>query len=793
MPAIQPYKSEPNKAKEFSGIFTAIVESSDPVTFNVVVCPVTTESISRQRLQGIPLSHCFASLFGFKDCNIPQPGMSVLCYQVQPTTCYIIGVIPAGETGSINYPSRSHIGQGDTIVDQANIQDYGNDPVKMIFNNVRRPTDVVDGEHVIANDFGVLVALFQQMAVLKGSELAQVQTHLLDDLVRIISHNYQHWTALGEYKIYHDGKALLAEFGATHIPNETYGQPVRTTETNVSPFVEDDKSTADDKEDFFKFTGNERIQAIERFKVYLGRLGDFINAFISIPDSNVLPDLDGTQPTKPDLGAFNFHLGLDGGVHLRSIKEIFIEKVNWIRVPQRILNPEDPTGDNASQITYPIKKEFEFNNSYTLNDNPFLYYLQLRDYVAYTTQVLNYENLLQHKKDFYVNSDITKESSLNSIGNIDPQTPANNQANYQLRTAGIYFMDNGGFMIRDSFGSAIISEGGNIYIQPAKNLYLQPLGSLIGKIGQFVSIAANNDIDFSSTTGGIRYKSDLAQYFYSDDSGIVFQANGNTPSTGIPDPTSEAIETIGGIVFKSKLGIYNFAESDILQYAKQNLVLKSDDTLQIQAATNLILTSSNSCLIGAQSTLYMASEGSAELVATGSVAMGGAAGTAIGQKDQFLGLTYIPNDPYVDPIKGALDIASLVNPIQSILSKNVLQTVDSFQNESAFQKLNFRFLSTSKYGSITELSDPIPQTIAQQQDLQINSGLYTTWQESSVNGSFPYPGADLFDAIYVVSEGFNNLQTYPGSNDLAEKANGINQPTNISNSSLMDYSILKLL
>jgi hypothetical protein len=780
-----------DKAKEFSGLFTAVVESSDPITYNVVVCPINNEATSSTRFQAIPLSSCFANLFGFKSCYLPQPGMTVLCYKNTFTQCFIIGATPNTDLGYIDYPGRSHIGQGDSIVDSGNLQGYGTDVGKALFQNMRRPTDVNDADHVVANEFGVMMALFQHMAHLKGSELAQVQCHLLDDLVRIISHNFQHMTALGDYNIYHDGKALLAEFAATHIPQETYGFPIRTQDVAVKPFTEPGINTADDSIDFYTQTTNERVKAIERFKSYLGRLGDFINVFLTIPDKTNIPDLDGTLPKTPDLGAFNFHLGTDGGTHFRTIKDVFIEKVNWIRVPQRIRTPEDPTGDDASNITYPVKKEFEFDNSFTVQGNPFMYFLQLRDYVAYTMQTLNYSNINQHEKDFAINEDITKESPINNIGNVDPQTPAKNQAAYTLRLSGFYLMPNGGFLLKDAWGSAIVSEGGNIYIQPAKDLILQPLRNLIGKIGQFVSIASNNDIDLSSTTGGIRFKSDLAQYFYSDNSGLIFQANGNTPSIGTPKGNSGAIENVGGIVFKSTLGIYNYATTDILQYAANNLVLKSDNLLQEQGSL-IQISSNNTIEIAAETLLGLYSVGSAILASSGFCAVGGAGSTAFGQKGEWMGFSYIPNDPYVDPIKGALDIPSLVAPASTLISTNVLQDVDSFNTKDDFTKLKFKFLSTAAYGKIKGTTDPIPQTIAQQQDAFASTGLYTPWTEKSVNDSYPYPGSDLFDSIYINTSGFTNLQKTPDGLDLAEKTDGLPTAKLLSTDTLANYPIYKI-
>jgi hypothetical protein len=274
----------------------------------------------------------------------------------------------------------------------------------------------VDGEHVISNEFGVLLGLYQQLANLKASELAQVQCFLLDDMVRIISHNFQHYTALREYNIWHDGKNIMSEFGATHKAAESYGSPAVNSDSGSPTFTETDSHDVKDDQDYYEIQEDERRKAVERFKLFLGSVGDFLHLFVVRPDPSNKPKLNQQDPSKPDTGLCDIHIGTDGGLHLRSVKEVFLEKTNWIRVPHRKSAPEDQNGDDGESISYPQKQKFNFQDSYKYKGNPFTYALQIRDYVAFVNEKCGYQNFKTHNQDFYVNDNIGKENKISEFG-----------------------------------------------------------------------------------------------------------------------------------------------------------------------------------------------------------------------------------------------------------------------------------------------------------------------------------------------------------------------------------------
>jgi hypothetical protein len=732
-------------------------------------------------MQGIPIASTMSTFLGFKESCLPQPGSRVLCMKFNSTYCYILGVIPEQSMGVKNIPLRGMLGAGDAANDQANNQGLS-ERISMV-TDAQKPSDVVDGEHVVSNEFGVLLGLYQQLANLKASELSQIQCFLLDDLVRIISHNFQHYTALGEYNIYHDGKRIMAEFGATHLPKESYGS------TNSPTFQTSEGASPDDSQDHYTIQQDERIKAIERFKIFLGGLGDFLNIFLVKPADEPRKLDPESSVSEPDRGLFNMQVGTDGALHLRSLKEVFIEKTNWIRVPLRKAAPDDPKGDDAENIEYEKKEKFQFDDSYKYIGNPLTYSLQLRDYVAYVNEKLGYQNFKKHEKDFEVNDSPGKEKKIAACDEVDDETKLN-LTDYQLRTAGVYLMPNGGITIRDAWNSAIVLEGGNIYLQPAKDLMSLPLRHNIVKAGASSTIACRKHMDFSCSEEGIRIKAQKSMYAYSHEGGIVLESNGDTDTPGQPSPKSEAIEKVGGIVLKAKLSIYNYAEKDIYSYAKKKLFLEAEKEIAA-AADKVILLGKKSFLILAKKSIRVVSRVSTWLLSKGKVICGGASKTLIGHKDMRIGMKISK----AHKPEGLVDITSLIDGLA--VDPLIDTTYDEIYKLTTFSKggwqdfkdLIFKFLKSTKWGKL-EKEDYILGSLAQQDDLKTGNYSLETWEEKEINETYPYPGKEKGENFYLKPGELKNLETSQEGKDLSCKADAQSSPGQAEPKSMFkDYKV----
>jgi hypothetical protein len=784
--------AEPTQRTEHSHkLFTAVVITSIPGTGTTTVIREssgdTKKADAGAMIQGIMISSAIAGLFGFKEVVLPQPGSRVVCMEYTLYTCYILGVIPHQPVFIDGLPSRSMLGAGSPFLDEANTFGFLDRPAAI--TDYLKPHDVVDGEHVIANEFGVLLGLYQQLATLKASELAQIQCFLLDDLVRLISHNFQHYSAIGEYNIYHDGKRLMAEFGATHKVAESYGNPATKSDKGQGGPTFTDVGTYNktDNPDYYKIQGDERIKAIERFKIFLGSVGDFLHIFLTKPDDDEKRYLAADKPvSKPDSGLCDFHIGTDGGLHMRSVKEVFIEKSNWIRVPIRQAAPDDPQGDDAETLNYEQKQKYEFSKNFKFKGNPFNYGQQIRDYVAYVNEKLGYQNFKSHEKDFFVSDDINQETPLDSIDKVDQETKLDLKE-YKLKTAGIYLMPNGGITIRDSWNSAIIMEGGNISIQPAKDLFLQPLRSLVGKAGANINLAAKKQVDLSTTEESIRIKSKKGQHFYSHESGIVIESESEKEEIGELD-SEKALEKMTGVVIKSKSSIFLGADKNIVTHSKEKTLFKSmKETFFISEEMAFFYTLKDFIFAADNQVLTVGEKGVYSLT-PGTAVFAGAQTTAIGQKDQKIAVEH------EKPIKGLMKVNEEIKKMKLDSSKQDIKDIfklTKFTSLEKFDLIKFRFLSKDRYGSLNPQEDAVPSTLAQQDDLL--TGIYglDSWEEEYINGTLPYPSADLFSNFYYKADAPQNLTSSNTSTDYANKGDAAPKGAQITLASLQGYKIYK--
>ena len=749
-------------------IFVAVVITSNSGSGAVTVARESyggskTANVG-MKLQGVVVSQTMANYLGFKESLILQPGSRVLCVENTATSCYIVGVIPWENIGGVELPARTTVGQGNALGISSNRtghQKY----TPLVFDN-SKGGDVVDGEYVVANEFGVLLGLFQQFATLKASELAQVQCHLLDDLVRIVSHNYQHFTALGELNITHDGRRLMAEFGATHKPAEAYGDTATLSDKGKKPqFKKGAGDTVDDSSDYYQLDGDQQKKAIERFKLFVGSVGDFLNLFIVRPADE-----------KIDTGLLNIHAGVDGGLHIRSAKEVFIEKTNWIRVPKRLVTPEDPSGDDAEKLEYTAKEKFVFEDSIKNK-----YAIQLRDYVAYVNQKLNYQNFKTHAKDFFVNDNFADEVTLNEKIQLDQETK---EAGISLGgTAGIYLMPNGGITIRDAFNSAIVMENGHVYIQAAKDMFLQPAKDCVVKVGQNLSMSAYAHADISASTGGVRLKSEQTMHLHSNKGGMVFQADFSDDIPEVPyapeqDPDKAAAETFeyldaefkkkkgedntpsplqitAGIIFKTNRNIFNFSKHTV-NYVTKNIYNQAGD--QINTTAKYIIDYGREQHVTLSDNLVMTyTPKNWYAIAEKDAALSGNA-LALGQYKK-------PVNVMGTPLKGVLKIKTwkrkskiekFLKSREDLLSYTVFKPKKSKDADGKEKTtflhdfIKFRFLKSGAYGfDVTE--DLLPITAYQ----QLPSKDQSSWAETPVNDSQPYPGLQVWSQFFLTNDLIN--------------------------------------
>lgn len=767
---------------QFSGLFNGVVVDTSAGTYSPTIAPYNAALLPK--LQGVSIAQFLSRGLGFKEHLVYPIGTEVLCLPRDANTCYILGIVSTPDFDNSVFSNRSNLASPDATYDESNTAKIGEVNTKLATFNAGRATDVFEGEYVIGNEFGVLLGLFQQLAVLKGSELSQVQCFLLDDLVRIISHNYEHYTAMGETRITHDGKSIICEVGATHLSGESMGTPQVNQFTEGALFEEVNESTNDGTPGFIKGTDREKLKAIERLKVFTGRLGDFIRAFIVRPDPDTQRAYDGLFTGRFDTGLADLYVGTDGRVAVRSTAAISIEKTNWIPVPTRIRTPEDPLGDDEEEIELRNKDPFIFDNSFKYKDNPIGYFLQLRDCNTYLLDKYSLQNFRTYEKDFAVSKGPEdNETTIEQINVIDPNTRTNQQ-DFVLRRAGIYLTDNGGIVMREAGGAAIVLEGGNIYLQPAKDLVVQPLRNVVVKAGQFISLAAKKDIDLSSTEGGMRVKTEKVQHLYAKEEGIIIQTDSD--SNREPSPDEEAYKSFGGLLLKSKNGVFAYGKT-IGMVSSDQLIHKSKNITLDTKEGSLNLKSDGQIGIIGQTTNILG-KNSLNVISNGSVIVAGIGGTNLGVENKQVGLIPKPGT-LGGPMNGTITpniISGLTNALDKIETD---RSLTPFDDNDKFEKIKFRYLSSEEY-NLDDLEDFLPMTLAQQDAELLGVNELEAWEETEVEDTLPYPGKEKFDSFYITSE----LLNLDGkNNDLYSKEvdSITNQADRLKTTSLVNYKVRK--
>ena len=227
----------------------------------------------------------FSSLLGFNANYIPSVGTNVTVYYPGGGIGYIVG--SAADSSYINLKGMNR------RVTTGGKQEQGNASYQLEecfldlrkkwnqgegeeYNNNRFASgsnpagDLVEGEFDMSNAMGVGLQLIRHFAILKAGDFAKVEACLIDDMVRIVSHTFRHFTSFGDYKIYNDSGRLNVVWDGTTNDWETYGK-----ESPNEPRVNlDGKSVIDIEKDKFANL------AKWRFSSYVGFLGDFINLFV---------------------------------------------------------------------------------------------------------------------------------------------------------------------------------------------------------------------------------------------------------------------------------------------------------------------------------------------------------------------------------------------------------------------------------------------------------------------------------------------------------------------------------
>lgn len=648
---------------------------------------------------------------------------------------------------------------------------------KLIANN-QRLGDVLPGDWAQQNLYGVLTGIFGMVATMRASDRAKLEVHVLDDLVRMVSNQFQHLSSLGELHIYNDGGLVSFEFAGSGHDLEVAGVDEYTDEGIFQQQNRDDQYL---QADFGLAEAGQTLK--RRCQLFVGALSDLFQMFIAKPQ----PGTETYENESKLQGLFHAQVDSSGALRVTAANGVSLRRADRIPVPKKIKEPWDPSGARPEDDDFELdeKKPFEYDP-----DHPFGRNLQLYDGDEWLLGQA-YRMFDKLDGDWY-----TPEKSELNVPDDEYDTigkATEHFGEYDERQAGVFVEADGSVVIRDAWGSEVYMRGGNIVISCPGDLMSQSGGSVVQLGGRDVVVKARKSVDITATDNDVRLKAQKNMHAYSAEGGILLETDSANTGHGFTDGAQGEDVGSSGITLKA-------SDSRVFLWGSIVHLASTARTFieSIAASMGQIIMSAGSIIQSARRISAVGSEGgsSLELGSTAqlsgrSVSVQGSGGVGIYRGDRVL----VPlkwEEIDTNPAERALDAAAE--------QYDEYVTNDGWlgaYNESGREPIEFTFRTDTQYGT-----DQATETDPQATDFQLYqtpwqflasigypliSGGTDQWQEIEVNDTYPWPGRENYRRnVYITLGGLNNfegLQPKP-------RSALTNEPQGFEPKSLDDYAIL---
>lgn len=387
--------------------------------------------------------------------------------------------------------------------------------------SVTNPNDLLEGEFAISNNFGVAIQFLTTMIKLQASERAKIEASLMDDMVRIVSETFKHYSSFGDFQIYNDGR-LNVRFDGSSYEFESFGKA-----NNTDPLV-----NVDNKQVEFQKTYNETGRW--RFSEYIGFLGDFIHTFVTEPNATLASIAE--EAIRPGKARMQMHS--DGTILMQSVADISIERVCRVVSPTEIRRQDDPEGNKKNEFDK-LNKEYLKIWSYGKDMSKAHYAsYQLRQYARWLSCFHSFSRFHQLDKEWKLPKETDFEHSWNNQEQDVEQANAGQDTLYDVY-ATFRIMRDGSILIMDGFNSAISMVRGNIQMSAARHIEIDAAGDIRINAGQNLYIKARRNIEISAIVGGLTLKSRAWWKALCEWGTVWIKSDAIDPSSGESIPTPE--------------------------------------------------------------------------------------------------------------------------------------------------------------------------------------------------------------------------------------------------------------
>ena len=469
------------------GIYLGVVMHSHPVSklFDVFI-PGRGEWIKDCVWAGCVMSN----MVGIKTSYMPPAGSRV--WILYDGKGYGLGMAPTDAPDKLAGGSRTLSGVPEAAQSAWETPKAERDASSFLGTGPTPGQDALEGEYELTNSMGVGLALLTTIARLQSGDRAKVETFLLNDMVRIVSENFRHFSSFGDFEIYNDGR-LNVVFNGTSYEHEAWGRM-----TDKEPKV---PTKGTNSVDF------SNIKAMEetgrwRFSEFVGWLGDFFHQIISDPINAV-----GTYAQEvARSGRARTQVMADGTILMQSVADIVFERVSRVQVPIPLKRWEDPKGNLKKQMSENLNKQYLrlWQNSDKPHDMATACY-QLREYARWLNQFHSFSRFMQLTKDWKVPAESEVPEPDAGCREKDRQD-INSEVGYIETYSTIRIMRDGSQVHFDGWGNAILMSEYGMQFSTPRHMEFNSGGDMIFNAGQNIRVKARRSIDIVSVLGGIKMK-----------------------------------------------------------------------------------------------------------------------------------------------------------------------------------------------------------------------------------------------------------------------------------------------
>jgi hypothetical protein len=443
---------------------------------------------------------------------------------------FIHAVLPESNMDWLNARNRSAI-WGETLSemkDGADIEHFSNTPF-----------DMVEGEFEIANLFGVAMHFLFTMMRMSAGDRAAVECHLINDMVRVISHQYRHFSGIGEDLIFDHGRP-------------TFERTWSSYRHELANKMSDGEKLGDmwgDEIEHKSLDEKKRWEDIGRYRLieFIGFAGDFIHSFVTDPPKAI----NKLSSSELYSGKSNIHRNSDGSILMQSVADIRLERVVRIPVPKRVAHHEDPEVTKARKYRDLTPPEVLRLPDLPKGDTYQLAY-HMRSYTRWLSQVHGYARALQLREDYHVPSEVeTEEPDWHCME--DDKLAQKGPMEYFDSYACITIVRDGSIMLHDVYGSSVMMSNGNVQISSSRHIDIEAAGDIRMVAGRNFYLKARRNVEITAKLGGI-IMSSYAWFRALCQKGTMYlrsdaKADEDPPPTALEDgPVPEMLDNHGVLI-----------------------------------------------------------------------------------------------------------------------------------------------------------------------------------------------------------------------------------------------------